>query len=146
MCIGVTNDVGDSIFDIDKSPFSTLKRRDIKPTSQGLKDEVARRCGLSKIKTPKCNNWSVERVINWLRNNPITGENEVAFLNKEVSDLAQKIERAIDKTVHVQQQDGNGNWRGKVPHLRLIHCLIQDDIKMPYLRRADAMTREQLDV
>jgi hypothetical protein len=70
----------------------------------------------------------------------------VAFLTKETGEFASTIEKANAEKVQAQpEQENQGTWRGKCPHLRLIHCLIEDDIKGPYLRCADAITREQLD-
>jgi len=37
------------------------------------------------------------------------------------------------------------DWRGNIPYLRLIHCLLEDDIKRKYLERDKAMTRVELD-
>jgi hypothetical protein len=70
-------------------------------------------------------------------------------MKRAVDEFSSKVvreqEEAQDLQQQQQQREAGGNWRGKLPHLRLIHCLVQDDIKMAYLRRADALTRLQLD-
>jgi hypothetical protein len=38
-----------------------------------------------------------------------------------------------------------GKWRGATPYMRLIMCLIQDDIKVAYHRHGDALTQQVLD-
>ena len=44
-----------------------------------------------------------------------------------------------------EQQQGRSAWRGPLPYLRLMLCLIQDDVRSAYLRRSDVLTRQELD-
>ncbi len=42
-------------------------------------------------------------------------------------------------------QGGQRNWRGIVPYLRVIMSFTQDDVKCPFLARANTRLRQELD-
>jgi hypothetical protein len=149
MCIGINDDKGVALFDVNDNKYSK-KKKDIKPSKSDLSAEVERRIeALALEKGPRAKNWSNTQLVNWLTAHPITGEHDVAFLKRAVAAFTRKIVRDQEEAqeLHQQQQtqEASGNWRGKLPHLRLILCLLEDDIRMAYLHRADAMTRAQLD-
>ena len=150
MCIGILlDDKGSSLFDINDNKYSK-KKKEIKPSKSDLSAEVDRRIEAFGLEErPRVKNWSNTQLTDWLTAHPITGEHDVAFLKRAVADFTRKIVRDQEEAqeLHQQQQvqEASGNWRGKLPHLRLILCLLEDDIRMAYLHRADAMTRAQLD-
>jgi hypothetical protein len=98
MSVGLT-DQGCSIFYLDRDPWNTLKKRDIKPSRSEYAQEVCRRCILLNIQPiPKTANWGSRKCIEWLTTNPLTDEQDVLFLKNEV----QKIEVLINQA----QQEG----------------------------------------
>jgi hypothetical protein len=157
LCIGLstTNDDGTaaSFFDIDQDPWKSSlknwKRSKLKPTRIEFTEEVARRAtSFNMRKLPRSQNWSTDKCTRWLQQHPITNETDILFLKKETERLRSILtlanEEQLDILNGVSQKSG-GSWRGNLPYLRLIMCLVQDDIKNVFLRRADAQTRQQLD-
>jgi hypothetical protein len=104
---------------------------------------------VDKTKTPKAANWSATKCTEWLEENPIQDQDDISFLKNEVSRLSNIIicaEREREEEQARQQGGSTGMpWRGALPYLRLILCVIQDDIKLSYLRRADVMNHQYLD-
>jgi hypothetical protein len=73
---GLKEDNGDDIFNINQAPFSSLKRDDIKPTADMLKQDIERRHqlaipGPSATQRPKPKHLRTETLRNWLADNPI---------------------------------------------------------------------------
>jgi hypothetical protein len=150
MCIGDKDEGGLALFDLDNDIYKSVNKKDIKPSEGDLAAEVDRRTeALSLEKGPRPKNWPNAQLMTWLNAHPITGEADVAFLKRAVGGFACKVVQEQEEAQELQQQsqtqEAAGNWRGKIPHLHLIHCLMEDDIVMAYLRRAAAMKRAQLD-
>ena len=144
MCVGLTHG-GRSVFDLDAEPWNTIRKRDIKPTRVEYAQEVSRRGALLDMqRSPKAANWGSNKCIRWLEEHPPKDEQDILFLKNEVQRL-----KAIVLEAHQERQEQearqSGQWRGAIPYMRLIMCLIQDDIKSSFLRRADARTRQELD-
>jgi hypothetical protein len=148
MCLGVKDD-GVSIFDLEEELWKkSSKRREIKPIRSEYAREVLRRSEIlitEKTKRPKATNWPIQRSLEWLEANPIQDEADVLFLKGEVSRIKDIITQRQQEEAQEQLQEQGMSWRGALPYLRLIMCLIEDDIKPIYLRRTDVMTRQQLD-
>jgi hypothetical protein len=71
LCEGLKDDNDDDIFNINQAPFSSLKRGDIKPTADMLKQEIERRHqlaipGPSAAQRPKPKHWGIETLRKWL--------------------------------------------------------------------------------
>jgi hypothetical protein len=66
----------------------------------------------------------------------------VAFLRAKVTEMKQ-LQLAV--LAESQTVSKTGHWTQEIPYLRLILCLIQDDIKPKWLSRAQPLTRQQLD-
>jgi hypothetical protein len=112
--------------------------------------EVERRSLLYKCSpTPRPTNWKRNQTMKWLEQNPINNPADIAFLNTSVQHLrnelmyAQHFERGTATKDTAAKP--TGAWRGTAPYLRVIMCLTEDPIKVLFLRRADAKTRQQLD-
>ncbi len=70
----------------------------------------------------------------------MTDAAEVAFIKSAIAERVVIAKRAaVEARAPANVNVGNGpvcNWVGKYPHLRLIHCIIDDDnIKAAYLAR-----------
>ena len=144
MCVGLTHG-GRSVFDVDAEQWKTIRRRDIKPSRFAYAQEVSRRGALLDMqRIPKTANWRSSKCIRWLEAHPPKDEQDILFLNNEVQRLEATILEAQQER-HEQEARQSGQWRGAIPYMRLITCLIQDNIKFSFLRRADARTRQELD-
>ena len=89
LCVGIKDDDGAAIFDLEMQPWKSLKKKDVKPSRGEYAKEVIRRSeGLSdKSKTPKTAYWSATKCIEWLQCNPIHNDADILFLKDEVSRL-----------------------------------------------------------
>ena len=148
MCIGLNNDGGTALFDISEPPFTKLKKRAVKPKRDEYAAEVIRRANIifnhNKAEIPKAANWGTTKSTEWLLTNPIADEDSISFLKREVQKLRNIAANALSESDEAEFA-GGGPWRGNVPYLRLILCIIQDDIKQKYCRHAAVMTRQELD-
>jgi hypothetical protein len=77
-------------------------------------------------------------------------EDDISFLVTESNRFKATIVDAVTEQQNGASVNGpsgpsGGSWRGSVPYLRLILCLLEDDIKEKYLRRGDTMSRQELD-
>jgi hypothetical protein len=102
-----------------------------------LKEEVLRRYRLKEsddnILGPRPKHWVKDQVLKWLHDNPIDGEADVLFLQREVEQHRQATASA--RSTAATENISLSNWTGNVPHLRLIHCVVDDSIKDLYRRR-----------
>jgi hypothetical protein len=153
LLVSDTND--DPLFSFDSEPWCMLpKTTEMRPVNSEFAKEIIRRSTVLRIHpTPRPSNWPKSLKIEWLQTHPVQDSIDVSFLRGEVLRLKEILERSL---VEERQQremlglDGigvsrGGNWRGLVPHLRLILTLTQDNIKYAFLRRADAQSRQELD-
>jgi hypothetical protein len=141
MCIGLKETTGDAaLIDIESEPWKSMKKSEIKAKKQDVLDEVYRRYKGEDL--PKADNWSVKRCILELEKKPITDAIDVAFLRAKVKEM-KELQLAVQ--AESQAVSKTGHWTQEVPYLRLILCLIQDDIKPKWLSRAQPLTRQQLD-
>ena len=128
----------------EEDPWKSLQRRDIKPKKKDLQAEVKRRSSNFAV-PPRPNNWDVNACLEWLKNNPITDENDLLFIKNESARIRVLVEKANQEAVLNETLTRAGQWRGPAPVLRIAHCLIEDDIKGAFLRRNNARTRRELD-
>jgi hypothetical protein len=84
-----------------------------------------------------------------LVDNPISGEADISFVCRTLKTFVAVAEEAVLEAEQLQVNVSlpTAGWRGNVPYIRLILCLIQDErIWNAFLHRGDAMSRTQLDV
>ena len=119
----------------------------MRPMNVDFAKEVARRSKLLGIHpTPRPLNWPKSQKIEWLEANPVQDTITILFLRGEVSRLKAILESSLAAEQQQRELLGlggrgvsrGGNWRGIVPYLCVIMGLTQDDIKLAFLRRADA--------
>ena len=135
MCVGL-RDEGSYIFDLNSTPFTFLKKNEIKPSKLEYAAEVSRRSQILPVnKTPRPSGWALSKLTEWLESNPIIDHADIEFLKSEVLKLS-KLLYESKKEADDQQQATSGAWRGNVPYLCLILCLAEDDIKAAYLHHA----------
>lgn len=142
------------LMDLNESPFKDMKKKkEIKPSVEILREEVKRRseCNNSNNDNkPKPNGWTAKKCYEWLNANPITTEEDVAFLSQRAKAVKQVVANATQKVISsssnpsVEVEQGN-RWFGPLPYLRLIHCLLEDDIKAKWIHRGRAKTIQEID-
>ena len=145
LCQGLKNENGQPLVDPSALPWSAAKRQtEIKLTAIDLRKEVNRRAVASGniLSGPRPKAWTIPRATQWLEENPITDAADLAFIKSTIAERTLIAERAAIEALAPPNPNVNigngpvGNWVGKYPHLRLIHCLIDDDnIKTAYLAR-----------
>jgi hypothetical protein len=100
---------------------------------------------------PRPSNWTRVQTLEWLEHNPIRNVADVEFLTNEVLRLRDLLVRAQQQLGHESGtagsdgQRGGRNWQGIVPYLCIIMCFTQDDVKSPFLARANTRSRQELD-
>lgn len=140
------------ILDLNEIPFKSLKKKDIKPSLECLKEEVKRRSRLevNRANIPKPNGWSAPKCVEWLKDNPIKTKDDVAFLYRKAKEMKEIAANATQKAPAAsanQSLDGEprNKWFGPLPYLRLIHCLLEDDIKERWIHRNDPKSIQEID-
>ena len=117
----------------------------MRPKNQECIREISRQSTLYDIlPRPRPTNWKRPRIMEWLESNPVREDDCKAFIAAEVGRLRVTLEQ-LQQQACESAPAGGGKWRGNVPYLCVILCLTDDDVKQLYLRRADAMTRQELD-
>jgi hypothetical protein len=76
----------------------------------------------------------MEKLQTWLLDNPIQLEADVDFLRRTVEHHRQACQAAQLSTRAMEESLGM-NWTGKIPYLRLIHCVVDDFIKQAHQDR-----------
>ncbi len=159
LCIGLVETSGDDgsskvpLMDLNEVPFKLMKKKkDIKPSLDVLREEVKRRSQLdtSNATKPKPNGWNAKKCHDWLMANPITRNEDVAFLVKRAKAVKQVVANATQKSVQTSsgnqsEADQGSKWFGLLPYLRLIHCLMEDDVKEKWIHRNDPKTIQEID-
>ena len=144
LCQGLTDKDGQPLVNPSALPWSAAERPSaIKLTAGDLRKEVERRTIASGniLAGPRPKAWTIPRLSKWLDDNPISDVAEVAFIKSTIAERVHVAKRAAEEAPAPRNNGGVGggsigNWVGKYPHLRLIHCIIDDnDIKAAYLAR-----------
>ncbi len=135
----------------------------MRPQSKDYDTKIVRRAttlfAISPLSCPV--NWPRTRQMEWLESHPIKDQADITFLTAETLRLKQMIRRRAREQQllpsdlaggggHADASSGGNprgglNWCGIVPHLRLIMCFTQDDIRAAFLRQADAPSRAEFD-
>lgn len=150
LCIGMTDNSAPPrpVMDIDAFPWSEIKPKSvIKPKLQDLHNEVLQHATMFDMQPlPRPKGWNAEKTMEWLKSNPIEDDEDYQFLVSEVKRVKNVLEMALKKATEDEQKLKQcGAWRDKIPYLRMIHCIIEDDVKLAYLKRNDPISRSELD-
>jgi hypothetical protein len=155
LCIGLCLSDTDErpLFSFEAEPWSLLpKKTKMHPVNVDFAKEIVRRSRQLGIHpTPRPLNWPKSQKMEWLQSHPVQNTIDISFLRGEYLRLKVILERSLAEGQQQRELLGlggvsrGGNWRGSVPYLRVILCLTQDNIKLAFLRRADAHSRQELD-
>ena len=153
LCCGLKNSDGTNLIDIDDDPWKSLPPLTTKPNAADYKAEVTRRYHLLNlsavgVKDPRPKQWTLSRLLEWLKLHPLRDASDVQFLQETVKNrkvVAERVvaQRANDKVVHDKAEK---NWYGPLPILRLLCCLTDNDaIRRAYLTRND-ISNDRIDL
>ena len=160
MAIGLNDGDGNPLFDEGQEPWSSshVKVTDWKPSNDVLRLEIKRRYGAYSFlkhvkKEPMTKSWRRQKCLDRLLEHPISWQDngstdaalDVEFVTNEIARRKALMTQAV---VDVEEQSAvlEGRWVRREAMLRLIHCVIDDDvIKRAFLHRFDSMERGQLE-
>lgn len=164
MCFGLTSsDVIENariLSDFSVEPYRSSKnKKKFKPTQRDMVDEVQRRIRILNLDADsfKLNNCNAESLKRFFANNKITDPIDVEFLRNEELKCFDSMTRAqVERKILTGVTGGGGATGGTysgaggivftpTADLRLIHCLIEDDVKHAFLHRHDCLDRQTLD-
>ena len=140
-----------NIGDCDVEPYASFKGKiHFVPAVPLLIKEVQRRCASQKITPVKCKNYPKTKLLEWLRQYPVNDPVDVAFLLKEESKLRKvfteaKQEKEKNLLMTKESNKKTKPWNQNDPFICLYHCLIDDKVKEAFLKKDDAVNRQQLD-
>ena len=134
MVIGLETEI-----DADSPPWNSIPRREIKPRKKDFQDEV-KRCGTMSLPLPRPNNWDVNQCVTWLKENPVSGDDELLFLRQESKCVCQALRRVETEAALNNELTHTGQWHGPIPIIRLAHCVVHDEVKPHYIWRNQART------
>jgi hypothetical protein len=148
LCHGLTHDDGTPAINVLALPWSTMKKSTIRVSSKDYQSEITRRWDIMcaydpDLKAnfrdiPRPNQWKLAKLQMWLDDNPVTDDGERAFLLAAVDERIGASARAEAEKAAVVSALFNKKWVGKVPIIRLIHALVDnDEIKHAYIERFD---------
>ena len=141
MCHGVTS----LQFDLETEPYCSYPRKSsLRMSRTILANEARRRVrehGVPKAGSPN-SHANIPALLTFLLENPITDEEEIAYLQSSVGRLRQNI-------LDIASSSSNGmatstlQWRGNPCFLRMYHCLLH--LRDEFVMRDRALTRQELD-
>ena len=141
-CLGLTTSQGDPLLDPASDAWNAQPIEIRKPTRQYFIDEVKRRGELFDVQPrPKPSQWNLEKMTKWLIEKPVNNPACVQFIATE----AARISGIFEEALRVKKSEKIGIWIKNEPWLRLLHCILEDDIRPLYLTRDVVLTRPQLD-
>jgi len=161
MCIGLTAvpDEVDGVVtdtpprqlgDTSLAPYNASKNKKyFKPvTKEDLAAELLRRYevfGTPKAQQMRPKNKVLSVLNTWLQNNPVTNPADVIFLRSEERKFHDSVVLATEEANNAATQTPAGVIFTSTADLRLIHCLMETNVKESFLARHNIMTREELD-
>ena len=132
----------DPIFNVNKTNKVTKTVKRFTPTNKQLHDEVMRRKVLFGVKGKFSSQKGRVALLKWLEGHPRKNKRDVTYLRSEVAAFKTSLKQATSSC----NGSGSGQWRGDIPLLRFIHCIIDDDkIKEAFIACMRCLSREELD-
>lgn len=125
--------------------LSAKNKKFFKPSRSDLVAEVYRRLKELSKQEQRHDSRTVEFLKKWLTENKIENPTDVAFLRSEEAKLYNQLQRAQQESALLQPQQQPGIIFTHTADLRMVHCLLEDDVKQAFLARHDCMDRQSLD-
>ena len=92
---------------------------------------------------PRPINWKTDVLMDWLREHPRTSDKDTSFIYGEVNRIKELVKKSITECDEYDAKVSGGHWRDKLPHLRMIHAIIEDDIKGKYIHHNETLPIQQ---
>ena len=147
LTIGIKDDNGAALIDLDAEPWTSLVSTTSRPQRDDLAEEVLRRYVSENLsdrpdmkRLPQPRNWDKKKLLKWLDDNPVTDTIDVEFLKDTVCVRRAAAERNAKARAEAKESDekSGGAWYGPIPMLRLIMALVDsDEIRHAYMKRND---------
>ncbi|CAB9521596.1 unknown protein [Seminavis robusta] len=147
MAMGLTSVDGRELGNTDIEPFVSMKfHKKVVPTAKDLMEEIKRRCKLdSSKKAPSCRHWNKDKLVSWLKENPMSDVIDRVFVQLEEEKLFNMLTKAAEEKTETAKKNQTGAWVTLEPYLRLIECFFHDDNRELLMRTNKALTRDELD-
>ena len=156
MAYGVVDpDRNGAFIDTDIEPYLSYKKKsEFKPNQSYYKLEIERRSKYNnqdpeKKDHPRPTQWKKPRVMQWLADNPIEDEQQIAWIVQMEKDYRGIIYAANNEAVSSQSSSSSASTRRPAwcieKVMRLIHVSVEDNVRVEYAARYAADTREELD-
>ncbi len=143
MCYGLKADSGFPVLNLAMEPWKNFPAAQIRPNKNGLVNEVVRRWARqaknpqNKEIGPRPKQWNMPKLQEWLEQNPVVDESDIAFVTASVASRKAVAEAAQKEENEENARLGAGNWNSTAC-MRLIHALVDhDDLKAKFLNRLD---------
>ena len=132
----------DPIFQLSKTNKTSKSVKRFTPTNKQLHEEVMRRKELVGEKGRVSTQMGRDSFLQWLKEHPRTNSRDVTYLRQEVAIFKNSLKQVVSST----SGSGGNQWRGELPVLRFIHCLVENDsIKQAFIQSMKTLTRDELD-
>jgi hypothetical protein len=149
MCTGLfaSDEPGARVLgELNVEPYLSSKKKKIfKPSRHDLVAEVYRRLKVISVADQRHNSRSVDFLKKWFTDNKIDNPADVAFLRAEEAKFYNQLQKAQEESALMQPQQQPGVIFTHTADLRMVHCLLEDDVKQAFLAKHDCMDRQSLD-
>lgn len=143
MCVGMFGIDGRRLGDTDVAPYRDMKfRKTCIPTSIQYREEVSRRCQATGKEPPQCRYWNKEKLLLWLKDNPVNNLDDREWLLEEEKKVFDLLTRAAKAKSAVTSAP---SWTDNRPWMRLYCCLYDEKARPHFLAKDNVMNRTELD-
>ena len=99
LCQGSVDYEGNPLVDASVLPWSSMGKSSIKPSAVELGSEVLRRCMIDSniLTAPRPKAWTIARSTEWLNEQPITGDDDIAFIKNMITERIRAAERVTEE-------------------------------------------------
>ena len=144
MVVGL-KDEENNVFDGNycTNEYPTKHRRKWMPSLADFVAEIKRRKVLMGQK-PKANSqMKLDTALNWLNQNPITDEQDKDYVLTQMKTFMNASSNLAGTD---DSSPKSKHWKGSLPFLRLIHCLVDnDEVREAFQRSFTVLSRKELD-
>jgi hypothetical protein len=145
MCLGLKTVIGgDRILgDAMVEPYASMKfRKKVTPTQQHMVEEIKRRARCGDDPAPACKYWAKEKLMTWLKENPLTMLPDILFLRKEERKLYNTVGDGLNEAAEGPRAS---SWTTNDPYLRIYHCMFHEDVKASLADMSRVLDHDELD-
>jgi hypothetical protein len=119
--------------------------KNLVPTSKNYREEIEPHSFLYSIEEPKCKLWNKDRLMAWLKENPIpdgTDGQERMWLISEESNIHKMLSAAAAES---EATAPSVSWTDNKVMCWLYCCMYDERVRPYFVSKDDVMTRPELD-